>query len=189
MRNFLFAMALFVGMCAATLTYAQAPPAGGTAGVTNTVQTTGPVTADTKISVGTLAGEVLTWLAAAFSVPVGGLLTGWLLRLFKSAGLDATKQMSDQLNAVLVNGLNDAARNGALLSSGKLNVTVKDPIVASAIQYALDRQPDTLKALGLDPTDGATVNVLRAKIATLAADPTIPTPTLAPAVPAPTKAA
>ena len=178
MKKIFLIMALFTLMFSAPLvvqqSYAQPAPV-----TTNTVQTTGPVTADTQISIGTLAGEVLTWLAAAFSVPIGALLTVWLVRLFKAAGLDATKQMSDQLNTVLVNGLNDAARNGALQSSGRLNVTVKDPLVASAIQYALDRQPETLKALGLDPTDGETVKVLRARIATLAADSTIPTPILA----------
>lgn len=141
------------------------------------VSTSGPVTADTTISVGTLAGQILTWLAAAFSVPIGGLLTVWLIRLFKIAGLDATKAMSDQLNAVLVNGLNDAARNGASLASGKMNVNVKDPVVASAIQYALNHKPETLKALGLDPADGETVKILRARIATLVQDPTVPTPT------------
>lgn len=128
------------------------------------------------VSVGTLAGEILTWAAAAFSVPVGGLLTLWLTRLFKSAGLEVTKQMSDQLNTVLVNGLNDAATNGAKLTSGKINLAIKDPIIASAIQYAIDRKPDTLKALGLDPNDGETVKVLRARIATLAQDPAVPTP-------------
>jgi hypothetical protein len=128
------------------------------------------------VSVGTLAGEILTWAAAAFSVPVGGLLTLWLTRLFKSAGLEVTKQMSDQLNTVLVNGLNDAAANGAKLTSGKINLAIKDPIIASAIQYAIDRKPDTLKALGLDPNDGETVKVLRARIATLAQDPAVPTP-------------
>src|ERR1700731_3322155 len=56
--------------------------AQGVAATTNTVQTTGPVTADTTISVGTLAGQVLTWAAAAFSVPIGSLLTVWLVRLF-----------------------------------------------------------------------------------------------------------
>jgi hypothetical protein len=139
-----------------------------------TVTTTEPAT----ISLGTIAGQVLTWLAAAFSVPIGTVLTAWLLRLFKVAGLDATKAMSDQLNATLVNGLNDAAANGASLATGKLPIAVKDPIVASAIQYAIDHQHDTLTALGLDPTDGNTVKVLRARIATLAADPSVPTPAI-----------
>jgi hypothetical protein len=163
-----------------TSTPAANPPAA-TAGGT-TISTTAPVTADTKISVGTYAGEVLTWLAAAFSIPIGALITAWLVRVFQSAGLVMTKQMSDEINKVLVNGMNDAALNGAKLSSGKLTVAVKDPIVASAIQYTIDRMPDTLKGLGLDPKDGKTVEVLRARIATLAADPATPTPPLAPAV-------
>jgi hypothetical protein len=163
------------------------PPA---AGGSTTIQTTAPVTSDTKISIGTYAGEVLTWLAAAFSLPIGALLTAWLLRMFKSAGLVMTQQMSDELNKVLVNGLNDAAQNGAKLTQGKLGVTVRDPIVASAIQYTIDKMPETLQGLGLDPKDGKTVEVLRARIATLAADPTVPTPPIAPPIDgAPRKAA
>lgn len=156
-------------------TTATPTPAPGVAGNT-TIQTTAPVTSDTKISIGTYAGQVLTWLAAAFSVPIGALLTAWLLRVFKSAGLVMTQQMSDELNKVLVNGMNDAALNGARLTSGKLAVSVKDPIVASAIQYTIDKMPDTLKGLGLDPKDGKTVEVLRSRIATLSADPGVPTP-------------
>lgn len=139
---------------------------------------TAPINSSTTVSLGTYAGEVLTWLAAAFSVPIGALVTAWLLRIFKSAGLVMTQQMTAELNNVLVNGLNDAAANGAKLATNKLMVEVKDPVVASAIQYTINRVPDTLKGLGLDPNDGETVKVLRAKIATLAADPAVPTPSL-----------
>lgn len=132
----------------------------------------------TLISLGSYAGEVLLWLAAAFSVPVGALLTAWLIRLFRAAGLEVTHQMSEQLNKVLVNGLNDAAQNGAKLANSKINVHVSDPIVASAIQYTLERMPDTVKALGMNPEDGETVKVLRSRIATLVADPKEPTPAI-----------
>jgi hypothetical protein len=85
------------------------------------------VPAPATYSIGTFAGEVLTWLAAAFSIPIGALLAAWMVRLFKVAGLEATKQMNDELNKVLVNGLNDAAYNGARLAAGKLPVTVERP--------------------------------------------------------------
>jgi hypothetical protein len=87
--------------------------------------------------------------------------------------------MSEQLNKVLVNGLNDAAVNGAKLTDSKINMHVADPVVASAIQYTLNRMPNTIKALGMDPSDGETVKVLRARIATLVSDPSVPTPVVA----------
>lgn len=142
----------------------------------NTVTTTGPVSSDTTISVGTLAGQVLTWLAAAFSIPIGGLLSAWLLRLFKLAGVQVTQQMSDQLDRTLVNGLNDAATRGAAAAAGKGAVQVKSDIVAGAIAYAQAHRAETIQALGLDPQSGAAVEALRARIATLVADPAQPTP-------------
>lgn len=171
---------LLAALCAATLVLcvpvsSNAQTTGNTSpGVT--VNTTAPVTSDTKISVGTLAGEVLTWMAAAFSAPVGLVLTAWLVRLFKKAGVEVTQQMSDQLDRTLVNGLNDAAAKAAALSKDKGVLTSSNQIVAAAVSYAQDHRAETIQALGLDPQSGKTVEALKARIATLVADPTVPTP-------------
>jgi hypothetical protein len=148
-----------------------APPA-----TQNTVTTTGPVSSDTTISVGTLAGQLLMYVASAFVVAVGGVLTVLIKRWATSMGIQVTQQMSDQLNATLVNGLNDAAVKTAASLAGRGAVEVHNAIVNGAVAYAQDHRADTIKALGLDPQSGAAVAALNARIATLVQDPSVPTP-------------
>lgn len=162
---------------------AQAAPASQT-----TVNTTAPVSTDTTVSVGTLAGEVLTWLADAFSIPVCGLLIALLLRAFKWFGVQVTTQMRDQLQSVVVNGLNAAAKNIDQKLQGQLPIEVKNQIVADAVTYTQTHAADTIKALGLDPQSGAAVQAIKARIETAIADPLAPTPPVLDP-PAPPKAA
>lgn len=192
MKKFLTAIAVLYVVGAVTLwwpvmgprtielfaqTVTQAPGAAGT-----TIQTTAPVTADTTISIGSYAGQVLLWLAAAFSVPVGTLLTAWLLRLFKLAGVETTEQMRKKLQDIIVNGLNAAAANNADRLQGMAPVQVKNLIVQDAIKYAREHGAETIKALGLDPNSGEATEAIKARIETAITDPTLPTPPiLAPA--------
>lgn len=166
--------ALAIGTAVPVL--AQDPPPPAPVATQNTITTTAPVTSETKISVGTLAGEVLMWLAAAFSAPVGIVLTAWLVRMFKLAGVQVTQQMSDQLDRTLVNGLNDAAAKAAVLSKDRGTITTNNQIVQAAVEYAQNHRAETIQALGLDPQSGAAVQALKARIATLVVDPTVPTP-------------
>ncbi len=167
---------------------AQATPAPPPAAATtqNTVTTTGPVSSETKISVGTIAGEVLTWIAAAFSAPIGGLLVLWLYRLFKFAGIQATDALRARLQEIVVNGLNAGATAVSERLRGKGQVEVKNAVVASAVLYAQDHGAETIKALGLDPKSGAAIEAIKARIETAIADPIMPTPAVldAGAVPA-----
>jgi hypothetical protein len=142
----------------------------------NTVTTTGPVSSDTTISVGTLAGQFLTWIAAAFSVPVGSALTYWLVKLAQRAGVQMTADMSAKLQGIIVNGLNISAAANADRLRGASPFTTKNVIVADAIQYAQAHGSDTIKALGLDPQSGEAVQAIKARIETAITDPTVPTP-------------
>ncbi len=156
----------------------------------NTVTTSGPVSSETTISVGTLAGQVLMWLAAAFSVPIGTLLTMWLKRLFTLAGVQVTQQMSDKLNSIIVNGLNDGATNAKLQLAGKGTVEVKNQVIASAVDYTQRHAAETIQALGLDPKSGEAVEAIKARIQTAINDETIPTPAvLSVPTPQPTQSA
>ena len=154
----------------------SAPVAGAPVASQNTITTTAPVSSTTTISTGTLAGEVLTWLAAAFSLPIGTLLTFWLKRLFTLAGVQVTQQMSDQLDRTITNGLNAAAANVAATAEGKGQIQIKNEIVGQAVAYAQDHRAETIKALGLDPQSGAAVQAIKARIETLVNDPAVPTP-------------
>jgi len=153
-------------------------------------QSSGPsivsiVPADT-VSLGTLAGQVLMWITAAFVTAVGSVATVWIKRLATKAGVEVTQQMSDQLDRTLVNGLNDAATRVSAAMQGRGNIAVKDDIVKGAIAYAQAHRAETIQALGLDPQSGTAVAALRARIATLAQDPMVPTPAVLtpPAAPA-----
>lgn len=156
----------------ATAVAATAQPAA----TQNTITTTAPVSSNTTISVGTIAGEALDWAVIAF----GGTLTGFgvqlLRKLAQKAGVELSDKMSQQLNETLLNGLNAAAARAETAMAGKAVVDIKSQIIADAITYAQDHRADTIKKLGLDPQTGTAVLALRARIDTLVADPAKPTP-------------
>lgn len=128
------------------------------------------------VSTGTWAGEVLTWLAAAFAGPVGLLITAALWKLFKLLGVQVTDQMKDQLQGIIVNGLNKGAANLSDKLQGQGKVEIKSAIVADAVKYTQDHAGETMKALGLDPQSGAAVEAIKARIETALNDPGTPTP-------------
>ena len=130
----------------------------------------------TTVSVGTLAGQVLTWAVTAFGGVITTVGTFWILRLAKKAGIEGADLMSKQLNETLLNGLNDGAARIAAGVQGQGTVQIKNQVIQSAIEYAQAHRAETIQALGLDPSSGKTVEALRARIATLVADPAAPTP-------------
>lgn len=140
------------------------------------ITTTAPVSSDTTISVGTIAGQVLTWIAAAFSIPIGSLIVMWLLKFMQLAGVQVTGAMKEQLQATIVNGLNAAAANTAERTRGQGQIAIKNAIVADAVQYTQQHAGETMKALGLDPQSGEAVQAIKARIETAIADPATPTP-------------
>jgi hypothetical protein len=166
----------------------------------NTVTTTGPVSSDTTISIGTLAGQVLTWAAAAFGSLAATVFTAWGVRLFKLAGVQMSDAARSRLQEIIVNGLNVGAAAATQNLAGKDKVQVKNETVAAAIAYAQSHGADAIKQLGLDPQSGAAVEAIKARIETAIADPTVPTPAVldpaktvsvppAPPMPAPVTAA
>lgn len=171
----------------------QAPvavPAPAPAVTQNTVTTTGPVKSETTISVGSIAGDVLQWMAAAFGVPIGALVTGWLYRLFKAAGLQVSDQLRDKLQQIVVNGINAGAKKAQTDLAGRAPVEIKNAALANAVAYTQAHGAETIKALGLDPQSGVAVEAIKARIETAINDPTQATPAVltAPTPPAPVPA-
>ena len=160
-----------------------APPASPA--TQNTITTTAPVSSSTTISVGTLAGQVLTWAATAFGSLLATVFAAWGVRLFKLAGVQMTDAMRDRLQEIILNGLNAAAKQETQTLAGKGQVEIKNAVVAKAVAYTQDHGADTIKALGLDPQSGEAVEAIKARIETAIADPTVPTPPVldSPAVP------
>lgn len=140
------------------------------------ITTTAPVISETTISFGTIAGEVLKWIASAFGVALGSVGTVYLVRLMKLAGVEVTEAMRGQLQTIVVNGLNSAAANSADRLRGRNPIEVKNAIVNDAIRYTQSHGAETIKALGLDPQSGAAVEAIKARIETAIVDPATPTP-------------
>lgn len=154
----------------------------------NTVTTTGPVSSNTTISVGTLGGQVLTWLAAAFGSVLASVFTAWGIRLFKLAGVQISDAARARLQEIILNGLNAGAKQVSQDLDGKAPVQVKNAVVAQAIAYTQAHGAESIKALGLDPQSGEAVEAIKARIETAIADPTVPTPSVLDAPSAPKSA-
>lgn len=161
---------------AAALAFASVAPDALAQATQTTVNTTAPVSSETTISVGTIAGQVLQWIVAVFAVPIGSLITAWLWRLFARLGIEATDALRARLQEIVINGLNAAAKSADEKLKGRSPIEIKSSIVAGAIAYTQVHGADTIKALGLDPHSGKAVEVIRARIETAVADPTAPTP-------------
>ena len=154
-----------------------APPVATAPPVTqNTVTTTGPVSSDTTISIGTLAGQVLTWAAAAFGSVAATVFTAWGVRLFKLAGVQMSDAARARLQDIIVNGLNVGAAAATQNLAGKDKIQIKNETVAQAIAYTQAHGADAIKQLGLDPNSGAAIEAIKARIETAIADPAVPTP-------------
>jgi hypothetical protein len=154
-----------------------APPAATAPPVTqNTVTTTGPVSSDTTISIGMLAGQVLTWAAAAFGSVAATVFTAWGVRLFKLAGVQMSDAARARLQDIIVNGLNVGAAAATQNLAGKDKIQIKNETVAQAIAYTQAHGADAIKQLGLDPNSGAAIEAIKARIETAIADPAAPTP-------------
>lgn len=150
---------------------ASTPPA-----TQNTITTTAPVTSETTISVGTLAGQLLNWVVLAFSGPIGGIVVWILVRVLKKLGIDATDALRARFQEIVVNGLNSSAKVLEDRLAGQGKIAVKNAIVAQTVVYTQEHAADTIKALGLDPQSGEVVQAIRARIETAIADPLVATP-------------
>jgi hypothetical protein len=156
-----------------------------TPAASTTVQTTGDVQSTTKISVGTLAGELLQSVLAIFAVPVGGFLSMILFRAVKAAGVNLSTmneaKLQESINRAVVMFGNYAPK----VLDGKMTVDVKNQVVANAVKYVQEHRADTLKALGVAPSDPTTAEALKARAEMAIADPAVPTPEVVPVPAAP----
>jgi hypothetical protein len=159
---------------------AQAQPAAVAPGTT--VQTTGDVSANTKISVGTLAGEALQSVLAVAAVPIGGFLAMILFRVLKGVGVNLDKAREDQLQESINRAVVMFGNAAPRMLDGKINVDVKNNVVRNAIEYVRAHRADTIKALGVDPNSKQAEEALTARAEVALADPEVPTPQVAPVI-------
>lgn len=174
------AAALVLALIAPDVSWAQAA-------TQTTVNTTAPVSSETTISIGTLAGQVLTWIMAAFAPLIGSLIAALLWRMLGRLGIEATDALRTRLQEIIVNGLNSAAKIADEKMKGRSAIDIKSNIIAATVIYTQAHGSETMKALGLDPHSGAAVEAIKARIETAVADPASPTPAVMnPPAPLPT---
>ena len=122
--------------------------------------------ADTSISFGTLGAQLLGWVSAVFVPVLGAFLTKWVMAMAKKAGIEASQAMSDKLDGIIENGLHSGATAAQKDLTGKLNVDVKNQVIAQAVTYAQDHGAETIKSLsGCDPNDPKAIEALQARAA------------------------
>lgn len=149
-----------------------------TSTVTDTQTPVAPVSVTTVVQGGTVAAQIIDWLKVAFGSAISLLATGLIYKALSWMGVQVTEQQKSALQAVIVNGVNDAAAKAevSLRNNPNLDVNVKSDIVAQAVRYTQAHAADTIKALGLDPQSGQAVEAIKARIATALNDPNTPTP-------------
>lgn len=119
------------------------------------------------ISVGTLASEILQYVAAIVIPAVAAFATKVLLSWEQKLGIDRTDAQRDRLQEFIANGLSLGAAKIDQRLSGTMPFEVKNRLVAEAVRYAQEHGADTIKALGGDINDPKTKEALTARATAL----------------------
>lgn len=158
----------------AQATPAPAPVAVPAPSAGTTITTTAPVNSDTTVSVGTIAGQVLTWILAAFAVPIGGFVVLVLSKFAAGVGFSLDDARRARLQEIVVTGLHAGAAVLTRNFDGKIPINLKSTLLANTVRYVQEHGADTLKALGLDPTSPEAVAAIQARAERALADPAVP---------------
>jgi len=131
----------------------------------------------TTIHGGQILSDIVGWAGAAFGAAIASLLVAMIYKISAYFGVQTTQQQRDQLQSIILNGLNSAAAKAqsGLGGSSVMDLNVKNQIIADAVAYTQSHGADTIKALGLDPQSGQAVEAIKAKMTTLVADKNQPT--------------
>lgn len=140
-------------------------------------QTSGPIAADPphQIILGDVAAMIIQWAVAAFGTTISALLMWLVTRMIKAAGFKNTDLLKDQLQRIVVNGVNAGAAKAMDELRGRGSVDVKGVAARYALWYAQTHGAGIIRSLGLDPQSGEAVEAIKARIETAIADPGSPT--------------
>jgi hypothetical protein len=106
-----------------------------------------PPVPDASVSVGTLGGQLLGWIAAVFGTPIAMFLVAWVRAIAKKAGVEVSAAMGEKLDGIIENGIHAAAAKAQADLSGKMTVEIKNQVLAGAVAYAQTHGADTIKDL------------------------------------------
>lgn len=151
-----------------------APGPGATVPGTTVTTQGGNVESNTKISVGTWAGEIATYVATAFGGVIASFLILILKRVATYVGATISDQASDKLQSIVERGLVAAAAGVQKMADGKIPVDLKSKVVADAVRYVETHAKETLETLGTKPGTTEAAEVIKARVETAIVDPTVP---------------
>lgn len=118
------------------------------------------------VDVGTLAGDVLTWVAAIIGPPLAGVIGLWLQRWAKQIGIDVADKDRKRLEEFVQNGIDLGVQQARERAEHLSDIEVRNRALALAVQYAQRHGRETLKRLGApDPTSPEVEEALRARAA------------------------
>lgn len=140
-----------------------------------------PVSTVTPVKVvkgGDIAEQLIEWLQVAFGGTIGAAALWVIMKGLQFLGIKITDAQKAQLQAIIVNGINDAAvkAEAAIKNDPRLDIDIKSQVIADAVTYTQDHGAQIIKALGIDPNSGEAVEAIKARIATAINDPMTPTP-------------
>ena len=135
------------------------------------------------IVLGDIAAQIIQWSFAAFGPLISAAAFWLVVRLLKAVGIKNTDLLKDQLQRIVINGVNAGAAKAMEDLRGRGHVDVKGKAAQYALWYAQTHGEDIIKSLGLDPYSGEAVEAIKARIETAIADPATPTsPLVTPSV-------
>lgn len=158
---------LVIALPAAALAQTAGPPNVPTVATI----ATGPV----HVALGDVAASIIEWTMAAFGPLISAAVLWLVTRTLKATGLKNTDLLKDQLQRIVVNGVNAGAAKAQDELRGRAGVDIKSATARNALWYAQTHGAGIIKALGLDPQSGEAVEAIKARIETALADPAAPT--------------
>lgn len=122
------------------------------------------------VSGGTIVGEIIQWMVMVFGPILAGLVVAAFVKLLRLLGVQVDDARRARLEEIVSNGLANAADEARTSLDGKLPVEIKNKVVADTVEYAQRHGAETLKALGVDPSDPKAVEAIRARATKILAD-------------------
>lgn len=122
------------------------------------------------VMMGDYAASALEWMLPILAPIVAGFIVDALLKVRTALGQTTTAAQRDKLQQMAENAVNLAAHEAGHDLAAKWPVQINSQVMARAVDYVQAHGADTIKKLGLDPTDPKAVEAIRGRVATILAN-------------------
>ena len=113
-----------------------------------------------------IANAAMQWLWPILMPILAGFIVDALIKIRAYFGQTTSDAQRDKLQQIAENGLNLAQHKLNAVAAGA-PLPTKQQIMAEAVDYVQAHGADTIKALGMDPTDPKTVEAIKGHVSTL----------------------